>query len=224
MTQPRLSDLPLWERHEARVLAILRGALELLRTRWPTGGEPELNRELFLCILDVNRRNQDAGGDYWFEYAPAYEARNPPTPDTEDSASEKKIPDLYWGYLDHQEPDPRRSSRNFVIECKRLGAPSAAGWAFNMHSIEDGARRFLHPEWRYGKDVASSAMVGYIQSMEPDKILDEVNLLGPAYGLSPITRSESPTPPLHELVHAFDRGFHLTPFRLFHIWIEEPVV
>jgi len=223
MSQPRLSELPLWERHEARVVGILKGALELLRTRWPTGGEPELNRELFLCILEVNRRNHDAGGDHWFDYAPSYEARNPPTPDTEDSASEKKIPDLYWGYLDHQEMDPRRSSRNFVIECKRLGAPSAAGWVFNVHYMDDGARRFVHPDWRYGKGVASSAMVGYIESMDPDTILDEVNLAGATHGLSPIARVGAPTPPLHELAHAVDRTFEVTPFRLLHLWIEVPL-
>lgn len=222
MPQPQLSELPLWERHEARVLAILREALDLLRTRWPAGGEPALNRELFMCILDVNRRNQEAGNDHWFDYAPAYEARNPPAPDTEDSASEKKIPDFYWGYLDHQEPDPRRSSRNFVIECKRLGEPSAAGWEFNLHYVDDGARRFFDPDWRYGKDVESGAIVGYIESMDSDAIVDEVNIAAAAAGLSAIVRNGPPAPPLHHLEHTFHRTFQVTPFRLVHLWIERP--
>ena len=223
MAQPRLSELPLWERHEARVLGLLRSALELLRTRRPTGGEPELNRELFLCILEVNRRNHDAGNEFWFDYAPTYEARNPPTPDTEDSASEKKIPDLYWGYLDHQEPDPRRSSRNFVIECKRLGQATAAGWVFNVRYIADGVHRFLHPDWRYGKDVSSGAMVGYIESMDADAILEEVNVAAFQRGIAPIAWAGGPTPPLHELGHSLGRTFQMTPFRLIHLWIEVPI-
>jgi hypothetical protein len=201
----------------------LRDALELLRARRPAGGEPELNRELFFCILEANRLNHDEDNDFWFEYAPAYEARNPPTPGTEDSASERKIPDLYWGYLDHEEPDPRRSSRNFVVECKRLGRPSGAGWVFNVHYADDGIRRFVDPEWRYGKDVGSGAMVGYIESMVSDMILTEVNAAATRYGVLPISRNGTPTPPLHELAHVFDRTFEITPFRLVHLWIEVPV-
>lgn len=112
MTAPLISELPLWERHEQRVLAILRSALDLLRANSPQGDELKLNRELYLCILDVNRENKAVGNDSWFDYAPVFEGRNPPTPGTEDSASERKIPDLQWGYIDHQADHPRDSVRN----------------------------------------------------------------------------------------------------------------
>ena len=203
------------------MLGVLAGALDLLRSKQPAGTtEPELNRELFLCILEVNRRNRDAGRDEWFDYPPAYEARNPPTPETEDSASEKKIPDLYWGYLDHDESDPRRSSRNFVIECKRLGTASAAGWEFNVHYVEDGILRFRHSDWRYGKDVQSGAMVGYIQSMAVDEVLADINSVSVTHGITPITPNEPLTPALHVLTHVFDRSFEVSPFRLLHFWLQ----
>ena len=69
MSGPRLSDLPLWERHEQRVLAILRDALDRLRSTTTEGGELELNRELYLCILEVNRENRKLN-DLWFDIPP----------------------------------------------------------------------------------------------------------------------------------------------------------
>jgi hypothetical protein len=221
MAPPLLSELPLWEQHEERVVSIMRSALARFHTRRPPmAGEPELNREFFLCILEVNRENRLAG-DAWFDYPPSYEARNPPSPGTEGSASERKVPDFHWGYLDHEEPDARRSVRTFVIECKRLGAPSSAGWAFNVHYVDDGVGRFRDPDWRYGKDVGSGAMVGYVESMTPDEILAEVNGASATRGLpqlSPTTQAE----PLHEFDHAFDRPFEVSPFRLLHLWVESP--
>jgi hypothetical protein len=198
----------------------MRAALHILATRRPKGGELELNRELFLCILDVNRANQRASDD-WFDYPPSYETRNPPTPDTEDSASERKVPDICWGYLDHEEPDPRRSARNFVIECKRLGSSTPSGWVFNVRYVTDGVQRFIDPDWRYGKDVASGAMVGYIESMTADDILAEVNTAAVDSRIPPI-RHLTAAAPLHELDHVLARTFRVNPFRLIHLWIEAP--
>lgn len=220
MSGPLISDLPLWERHEQRVLAILRSALHRLRAKRIQGGEPRLNREFYWCILEVNSANRRSGSDSWFEHPPDFEARNPPTPDTEDSPSEWKIPDLQWGYQDHQEPDARRSVRNFVIECKRLGSPSSAGWAFNIHYADDGVRRFVDPQWRYGKDVASGAMAGYVESMTPRKIVTEVNGVLNRLGVPALTFPSEAASPLTEMDHSFDRPFKISPFRLFHLWID----
>ena len=214
MSRPLISDLPLWERHEQRVLAILRSALRRLRTKRPEGDELKLNRELYLCILDVIRENM------WFDYPPVPEGRNPPTPDTEDSASERKIPDLSWGYIDHQEQDPRRSVRNFVIECKRLGSPSRSGRKFNVHYVCDGVRRFADLEWQYGKDVATGSMVGYVESLTPKEIVAEVNGVLTQLGVSALTLPPGPGGSLTEMEHSFGRPFAISPFRLVHLWID----
>ena len=221
MSGPLISDLRLWERHEQRVLAILRSALARLRTRRPDGGEPELNRELYLCILEVNRKNKESG-DSWFDHAPAFEGRNPPTPDTEHSASERKIPDLHWGYVDHQEHDPRRSARNFVIECKRLGTPTSSGWAFNVHYVNDGVRRFADIQWQYGKDVATGAMIGYVESLTPAEIVVDVNRALSRLSVSALTLPPGAGGPLTEMEHSFVRQFEISPFRLVHLWIDSP--
>src|ERR1041384_3072607 len=45
----------------------------------------------------------------------------------------------------------------------------------NLNYINHGVARFREVEWAYGKRVASGAMVGYWQSMEPDAMLTEIN-------------------------------------------------
>jgi hypothetical protein len=217
------ANLHLWERHEQRVLAILRDALILLRDRRPADcGEPELNRQLFLCLLEVNSMNLQSGSDDYFDYPPIYEGRNPPTPGTEDSACEKKIPDLKWGYLDHESRDGAASARYFIVECKRLGIPTAAGWAFNARYVSDGISRFVHPDWRYGMDVPSGAMVGYVESDAPTSIVAEVNAEASGLGLPPLLDHGLATAPLHEFHHTVERPFEISPFRLAHLWIEAP--
>ncbi len=220
MSGPQISGRLLWERHEQRVLAILRSALHRLRTKELHDDERKLNRELYSCILEVNGQNKKSGSDSWFDYPPIYEGQNPPTPDTEDSASERKIPDLQWGYIDHQEPDPRRSVRNFAIECKRLGAPSSPGWKLNVNYVTDGVHRFADPEFRYGKDVASGAMAGYVESMSLEEIVAEVNRALNQIGVPALTFPPKLIGPLSEMKHSFDRPFENSPFRLVHVWID----
>ena len=220
MSGPLISDLPLWERHEKRVLATLRSTLHRLRATRPEGGdELKLNRELYFCILEANKENYEHGHS-WFDYPPLLDARNPPTPDTEDSASERKMPDLSWGYMDHQERDPRRSVRNFTIECKRLGSPSKSGWNFNSHYVEDGVRRFTDPEWRYGASVATGSMVGYVESLTPGRILSEVNEALGCLGVPALVLPPRLDDPLTEIDHSFPRPFAISPFRLVHLWID----
>ena len=220
MSGPRLADLPLWERHEQRVLAVLRAALRRLPTKQLLGDEGRLNRELYFLLREVNKENRNSGSDLWLDEMPIWEARSPPTPDTEDSVSEKKIPDLQWRYEDHQEQDARRSERTFVIECKRLGAPSNAGWRFNEHYVDDGVRRFAHPDWRYGKNVASGAMAGYVESMTPEEIVADVNGTLGALGVPALKLPQVAGDSLTEMEHSFDRSFRISPFLLVHLWID----
>lgn len=214
--RPRLSQLPLWERHEQRALNLVRDALHLLCVKSISGGEPEFNRELYFCLLKANRNNRSRN-ENWFDHPPVWEARNPPTRATTGTSSESKIPDFYLGYIDHDESDPERCARNFVIECKRLGSPTLSGRTFNVRYVEDGIIRFIHPSWRYGKDVASGAMVGYMESMDADSILAEINATAAKHGIPTLAcRSSGRT--VHHLDHSLRRDFPVSPFRLTHIW------
>lgn len=220
MNGPLISSLSLWERHEQRVLAILRSALVRLSTRNPEGNELELNRELYLCILEVNGENKESGSDAWFDYPPTPDGRNSPTPDTQGSPSERKIPDLQWGYFDHQATDWHHGVRSFVIECKRLGTPSSSGRAFNVQYVDDGVRRFVDLQWRYGKDVATGAMVGYVESLTMAKIVADVNLALNRLGVPALALPAGMVGPLIQMQHRLDRPFEITPFRLVHLWVD----
>ena len=219
MTQPRLSRIPLWQRHAETVLEIVRDALLLLSAHHIVGSETDFNRELYNCILRANRARYERGLRV-LDVPINYEARNPPSPETKGMSSENKIPDFHCGYIDHQEPDPLRSARYFAIECKRLGRPTRSGWAFNKNYINNGVKRFVSPDWRYGKDVADGAMVGYMESMTPDELVVQVNSVAASLNIPPLERSSGYEKPLHELMHILNRDFPVTPFTLWHVWIE----
>lgn len=221
-SQPRLSQIPLWQRHVETVLETFREALALLSSDSVVGQEPDLNRELYdrLQMADRNRFNRNLRT----LIAPImYEARNPPSPDTKGTSSERKIPDFQCGYIDHQEPDPLRAARFFMIECKRLGHSSKSGWAFNSNYIHEGVMRFVDRNWRYGKDVADGAMVGYIESMTLEELMTEVNRVATSLHLPALESFSGGEKPLHELRHKLTRLFPISPFILWHLWIEMKV-
>lgn len=202
------------------MLEVLRSALHRLRINAPAdSGELNLNRELYFCMIDVNEGNRDLGKDC-LEGSPASDAPNQPTPGTQGSASERKRPDIQWSYVDHLEPNARRRKRTFVVECKLLGSPSESGRRYNVQYVSDGVVRFADPDWRYGMDVATGAMVGYIKSLGPSRIVAEVNSALSLHGISALALPHGAVGPLIELEHSFVRPFDISPFRLVHLWID----
>jgi hypothetical protein len=61
------------------------------------------------------------------------------------------------------------------VECKRLGFPTSTSWILNKNYVINGIKRFDSKRHEYGKRASSGMMVGYIISMSPEIILDEVN-------------------------------------------------
>ncbi len=215
---PQLTSLNLWEQREQKCVCIIRRALLLLKqtSSLPTQ-EESLNRLLYARLLEASRELYPED-----DIAPVYECNN--QPDLEDevrSSREGKRPDFQWIFLDRYEPDPHRSSKQYVVECKRLGSPERQTWVFNANYVLNGAMRFKNADWGYGKRFASGAMIGYLQSMEPDDVLSEVNATAFAAGLPGSTFT---TPWNRSLVnvmeHVLTRPFAVSPFRLGHLWID----
>src|ERR1700704_1677198 len=122
MARPSLftQSQSLWGKREARFIAIVERALILLRSMDALPRtETELNRKFYFCLLNASRElfpNE--------QLAPICECNNQPDPDDSSRAArELKRPDFQWVFLDRYENNPNRSSRQFVIECKRLGTP-----------------------------------------------------------------------------------------------------
>ncbi len=217
--QPSLLSRRLWAQREAFFLSQLVRALELLRHRaaLPTD-EVGLNRELYFCLLEASRELDPRA-----KYPRALtECCNQPDPDyAVRSKREDKRPDFQWAFTDPHEPDIRRSAKQFVCECKRLGFPTSRNWILNVNYVTDGVCRFADQAWGYGQRFASGVMVGYWQTMEPDAILTEVNATGQKHGLPNLALTGGWQPGgVSKLEHSFARSFPISPFRLDHLWVD----
>ncbi|HUU83793.1 MAG TPA: hypothetical protein VM243_09845 [Phycisphaerae bacterium] len=222
MNQPSIRALRFWQEHEQRVLEVVCLALADLQDaeQLPTD-EPGLNRKLLLCLHRVNFRLLQQGRGVQTPFV--WEAQNQPLADDETHTSrEEKRPDLQCGFVNLQETDGDRASMFYTIECKRLGRATNR-WVFNVNYVEKGVVRFVTEEHGYGKATPSGAMVGYVQSMELDDILGEVNAAVEKRSLPVIVLAGSgwQENPVARLDHRLTRPASLlSPFDLRHMWVD----
>jgi hypothetical protein len=215
----RLSQLDIWGRHEQRCLGLLRRGLVLLSQRIVGTTEPELNRELYFCVLEATQEALRAGATFVPTVVP--EGRNPPVgSDAEAAPRERKVPDFYWALIDHQVLDPRHAARQYAVECKRLAVPSRTDWVFTEQYVVAGILRFVRPEHAYGKGVSSGVMVGYVQDLSAPDALAQVNSCASSHGVPGLTTLAAPPGGLREFAHDITRGFHAHHFRLLHLWVQ----
>jgi hypothetical protein len=216
---PSLLSRNLWAKHTRKFLVVLERALQLLTTEPVLArAEVELNRCLYFLLLRATRELHPVE-----EIAPSYECSNQPDPDDDARARrEGKRPDFQWIYLDRYEPDPCRSSRQFVVECKRLGSAPRSDWVLNINYIEHGVWRFASPDWGYAKGASSAAMVGYWQDMAADDVLREVNDAAGKRGVSPLTLSQRGWQPhgVSRLNQRCNRSFTTSPLFIYHLWVD----
>ena len=214
---PPIQSSILWAKQEARFLAVLERGLVLLHDKLELPqGEVDLNRELYFSLLSASREANE-------DISPLCECNNQPDPDDEKRATrEGKRPDFQWVYLDRFEPDPNRSSKQFVVECKRLGFSTRTDWVLNRNYVDHGIVRFINSQWGYARRLASGAMVGYWQSMEGDVILRDVNDAAKKHGISPIvlTLDVQEGDFFVKLEHILERPFDISPFTLLHRWVD----
>lgn len=218
MGGPPLRSRDLWVTRETRCLSIIVEALKRLRnTPNLPETEIELNRHLYFCLLEASRELYPED-----EIAPAAECNNQPDPDDEARARrDLKRPDFQWIYLDRYEADPHHSSKQFVVECKRLGRAVRADWILNVNYAHHGIVRFKEPEWAYAKRVPSGAMIGYWQDMEAHEVLSEVNEEARKNSLPDLVLAGEWNPRgISRCEHSFERTFDMSPFHLHHMWID----
>jgi hypothetical protein len=216
---PSLLSRNLWAKRTARFLAILEHALQLLvKQKELESAEVELNRRLYWCLLEASRELYPAE-----DCAPAPECNNQPDPDDAVRAKrEAKRPDFQWIFLDRYESDSHRSSKQFAVECKRLGLPPRADWVLNANYVEHGIWRFIAPEWSYAKRFRSAAMVEYWQSIDGSQVLQEVNAAAKKRGITVLgLKCEGwQAGSVSQLEHSLERSFPVSPFFLRHFWVD----
>ena len=222
MRQPSISELDLWSRLEARLLALIALALDILQQRSSRIPLDEIliNRELRLCMDEANCRLCEYGQG--LDHLPMLDCKVQPSMEDEDCVPEKdKIPDFQWDIYDNS-ASPEQRSKQYHIECKRLGLPSSRSWVLNTEYVNAGICRFIEDSHKYGKSCRSGAMVGYVQDMEPDAILAEVNVACRKKGVAELALPEYGWQPsgTSRLDHQFRRPFPESPFDLRHLWID----
>ena len=209
---------------KVRILKVLILALEILRRKesdLTEENEDKLNHELYFCMLEAVR--ELGGEDSGINSPLVYECINQPLEDEEHlDISRKKRPDFQWGYINHSEPDPRKSAKHYYIECKRLGTPIRSDWVFNQNYISNGVLRFVKQEWKYGRASSSGTMIGYIQNMKAKEILTEVNQEAHNSNITAIQLNSEgwKKNSVSRLDHEFDRQVLPTPFKLRHFWVD----
>jgi hypothetical protein len=215
---PLLRSRGLWAIREAKCLATIEHALKLLRdTPDLPESEVELNRHFYFYLLEASRELYPDD-----EIAPVAECNNQPDPDDETRAKrELKRPDFQWIYLDRYEANARKSSKQFVVECKRLGKPVRADWVLNVNYVHHGIVRFKEPEWAYAQRVPSGAMIGYWQNMDASDVLSQVSEETRRNALPDLAPVGAWIPGgISRCEHTFERTFEMSPFKLYHLWID----
>ena len=211
----------LWGRIEEAILEVIELAIDLFLSKrnFPIH-EDDLNRKFYFCLVSANYQLQKQNRG--LESPPFYEGNNQPSSDDVQRASrEAKRPDFQWSITDISEPDPEKSSKQFVLECKRLGKPVGT-WILNENYVKHGIKRFIDKDHGYAHGVESSAMLGYIQDMDVTNILDainrEVKLMKQPLINNQINRSNH-----IQLSHRLSKSFPLNEIEVKHIWIEIPL-
>lgn len=222
MSRPNLYELPVWDDFEQRVVEVFSLGLAALVTKERLPSQEDfLSQELHRCCREANHRLRKEGRGV--EYILA-QVTNQPSPDDEYRASRlQKRPDFACGYHDDSLPEDRFEYADYfyTVECKRLGSPSSSSWVLNRNYVEHGVKRFEDPEWGYAQGASSGLMVGFMQNMEPDSILVEVNGHLTTFPSISLT-SGSWTPKALTVLdaHTFDRRFLPSPFQLRHFWVD----
>jgi len=217
---PTLSQL--WKRHETLYVDIFSLALALLsQKKCSLDDEDKISEQLCpllnsVCFTESNNRD--------FEIrTPDWEKPIQPVVDKELKGGKKrKRPDFTCKCYNPFASSAEQHEIALHVECKRLGNPTSKGYNLNKNYVIKGIRRFDSRVLKYGKRAPSGIMIGYIISMEPEQIVDEVNLWQQEQ--CPHNQALSfqfNTPPVFEEKQNLNRkNVEPKSFHLIHLWVD----
>lgn len=167
--------------------------------------EIRINRAFYYCLKDVFLPQ--------YNIVPVQEAPIQPRLGMPFTTAERKKPDFSL-ILN----DDLNEGIFFHVECKRLGLSRE----YNKKYVNEGIHRFTTEEYCYGIDYSYGAMVGYIEDMEFEDILTQVNqAIDQKLKIDKLAKitdwQEKSTTHLN---HSFNRSFKESKFTLHHLWID----
>lgn len=198
-----------WGNHEERVLAIFSLALQKLRDE---SSLPRKENEISHILLtkvkearfDLSKKDKSA-----VIPSISFDAQN----------RLGKKPDFHCEIFDALADDPQKSSKIYHLEAKRLGSQTSR---FNKEYVVNGIQRFIKSDYCYGEFVKSGAMIGYVQDMELDDILEQVNDYASKEEITKLSlSSDAWNEDINRLDHQLKRP-EVEPnlFDLRHIWVD----
>lgn len=224
MDQPSIYRKNLWFEQHKRVVHLLTLALALLEDGESLPDEEEeITRRLARCCNEVEYELSRSGPElpgtfHWEEknWAQYLDASIP--------VKAVKKPDCQYRFRDQQAPNAESYAKSLPIECKRLGSfpHSSHTRRLNQEYVRDGIWRFLSDDHSYGKHAPLGIMIGYVQNMDLDEILAEVNAECRCREIEELVLGGDgwrPSRATH-LHHSFVRSFPISPFALRHIWAD----
>ena len=214
----------LWERHEKLILNIfLKALLKLKDKESIQEDETTLNERLYIHVRSVYL------GLSYKQRPLSFVKRNSEIPprnmDEVGKPWTKKKPDFQWELIDNSETASQKMIKEYTIECKRLAEKTSAGRNFINEYVIRGINRFVSKEHSYSIGSKSGAMIGYVQNIENEEALRQINSVIRAenrYNIPEIKFNN-----IQDAVH-IRRGNHtlkrkeINPsnFDLRHIWVE----
>lgn len=169
------SFLKLWERHETLYLDMFSTALfQLAKKKCLITDEDIISEQLCpiltqTCFTEGKKRNAEIR-------TPDWEKPIQPVTDIELKGGNKgKRPDFTCKCYNPFALKAEDAEIALHIECKLLGNPTSKTWILNKNYVTNGIKRFDNRTHEYGKRASSGIMIGYIISMQPDNIVEEVN-------------------------------------------------
>lgn len=176
MARPVLpSSSELWQSHVSLYIAVFSVALENLSSvSCDTSHEDRISKKL--CTI-LNRVCFEKSKELDCEVrTPDWEKPIQPIIDVDLKGGKRsKIPDFTCKLTNPLAASPEEYEVSLHVECKRLGNPTSPNWKLNKNYVTNGIMRFDSGMHKYGKRADSGMMIGYIISMSPENILDEVN-------------------------------------------------
>lgn len=169
------SSSKLWQRHTHLYTVIFSDALEILSSiSCDTSDEDDISEQLCQVLYQVcfsKSKKTDCE-----IHVPDYEKPIPPITRGEvKGRKRRKRPDFTCKLTNRFAASVEEYEISLHVECKRLGNPTSRNWNLNKNYVIDGIARFDSRTHKYGMRANSGMMIGYIISMSPKNILNEVN-------------------------------------------------
>jgi hypothetical protein len=212
----------LWQRHETLYVGVFITALRRLSENGcDATDEDDISEQLCplltdICFEEGRKCNREIGTPDWDKPI------QPVNKNELKGGKIKKRPDFTCKLVNTLADRADDYEIPFHVECKLLGEPTSRSWILNKNYVTEGIKRFDSRSHEYGKRASSGMMLGYIISMSPEKILNEVNLHQKKHcSNNPAVEFERVRESVRQYGQELNRK-HVKPrqFKLIHLWAD----